>query len=87
MSTVAQSLARSFEFISHMMVNNQQRHFPPSFLNYQNNLGFPSPNQPAQPLYSNNIESPFGEFEHGGNRNVNYENNESDSAGKTYQQL
>ena len=38
MSTVAQSLARSFEFLSQMMFNNtnQQRHYPSNLSTYQN---------------------------------------------------
>ena len=62
MSTVAQSLARSFEFMSQIMFNNnsQQRHYP-------SNLST-SCNQ-DQPLYDK-IDSSFNEFGYVGGRNT-----------------
>ena len=86
-STFVQSLAKSFEFMSQMMFNNnsQQRHYPSNLPTYQNNFSVQSHNQQGQPLY-NNIDSSFSEFGYvcGRNTSVNHENHES---GTTYQQL
>ena len=87
MSVFAQSIARSFEFMSQMMFNNnnQQRHYPSNLSNYQNKFSVQSQNQQGQPLY-NNIDSSFNRFGYVGGRNtsMNHENHES---GTTYQQL
>ena len=60
MSTVAQSLARSFEFWSQMMFNNtdQQRHYPSNLSTNQNNFSAQSHNQQGQPLYDT-VDSSF----------------------------
>ena len=87
MSTFAQSLAWSFEFMSQMMFsnNNQQRQYPSNFLNFQNNFCLQSHNQQGQPL-CNNIDSSLNEFGYvsGKNTSTNHENHEY---GTTYQQL
>ena len=64
-STVAQILARSFEFMSQMMFNNnsQQRHYPPTCQTFQ-------PNRTTlvckviinKVSYYNKIDSSFNEF-------------------------
>ena len=60
MSTAAQSLARSFEFMSQMFNNNNQYRLCPSNLSTcQKNFSVQSHNQQGQPLY-NNIDSSFG---------------------------
>ena len=71
MSTVEQSLARSFKFMSQMMFNNnnQQSHYASNLSTYQNNFSVQSHKQQVQSSY-NNIDSSFNEFGYVGGRNT-----------------